>query len=353
MKKITSVVCVLLALTLVVVSLPTVMAAGVKREFLIDGQLDPWYLNFETTKEDDVNNYYIQYLDPYVVKGLVFENYFGELETDAQIYTAYDDAYVYFYIKVWDDDIVKEGTVSDTDIFDEITLRFDPDPASKNTEWIEKLPYEDPKQGDSFVTMHLNQSGEFVVTTYEKAGFTKVGFNGVLLKEYFANPENVCSFVFDEDKSSRVDASSGYGIEVRFPRYDDSCQAYRFSATCKNSGEKDYILATGPLAWGTTGYCVYVTYSQTNPFFTQTFSWGDVNEDKAIDAKDALMVLKAAVGKMELTQKQEILAEVTGDEKIDAKDALEILKYSVKKITKFPVEESITTPTDVTLTDIG
>lgn len=350
MKKITSVVCVLLALTLVVVSLPTVMAEGVKREFLIDGQLDPWYLNFETTKEGDVNNYYIQYLDPYVVKGLMFDNYFGELETDAQLYTAYDDAYVYFYIKVWDDDIVKEGTVSDTDIFDEITLRFDPDPDSKSNAWYKEVAYQDPDQGDSFIKMHLNQAGEFVVTTYEKEGFTKVGFNGVLLKDYFANPENVCGFVFDEDKSSQVDASSGYGIEVRFPRYDDSCQAYRFSATCKNSGEKDIVLATGAPAFG-LGYCFAVYYSSVNPFFTQTFSWGDVNEDKAIDAKDALMVLKASVDKMDLNQKQAVLAEVDGKDGINAKDALEILKYSVKKITKFPIEEIVITPTDVTPTN--
>lgn len=78
--------------------------------------------------------------------------------------------------------------------------------------------------------------------------------------------------------------------------------------------------------------------------------YGDVNGDTKIDAKDALMVLKYAVQKMELTQAQQKAAEVDGKEGIDAKDALEILKYSVKKITKFPIEEIVITPTDVTPT---
>ena len=79
--------------------------------------------------------------------------------------------------------------------------------------------------------------------------------------------------------------------------------------------------------------------------------YGDVNGDTKIDAKDALMVLKYAVQKMELTQAQQKAAEVDGKDGINAKDALEILKYSVKKITKFPIEEIVITPTDVTPTD--
>ncbi len=64
---------------------------------------------------------------------------------------------------------------------------------------------------------------------------------------------------------------------------------------------------------------------------------GDVNEDGKVDAKDALELLKFAVGKNLLTQEQQKAAEVNGDGSIDAKDALEILKYAVGKIEKFPV----------------
>ncbi len=66
---------------------------------------------------------------------------------------------------------------------------------------------------------------------------------------------------------------------------------------------------------------------------------GDVNGDDSVDAKDALLVLKFAVGKAELTETQQIAAEVDGKEGINAKDALEILKFAVKKITVFPIEK--------------
>ena len=67
--------------------------------------------------------------------------------------------------------------------------------------------------------------------------------------------------------------------------------------------------------------------------------YGDVNNDGKIDAKDALEVLKAAVGKGKLTPSQQVLAELNADGQINAKDALLILKRAVKKIDRFPVEE--------------
>ena len=58
---------------------------------------------------------------------------------------------------------------------------------------------------------------------------------------------------------------------------------------------------------------------------------GDVNGDTKINAKDVFLVLKYAVGKIQLTQEQIQGGEVNGDGFINAKDALEILKYSVEK----------------------
>ena len=68
--------------------------------------------------------------------------------------------------------------------------------------------------------------------------------------------------------------------------------------------------------------------------------YGDVNGDQKTDARDALEVLKASVGKVVLTPEQLVAANVNGDDRVDTKDALEILKYTVGKITKFPVEEN-------------
>ena len=65
---------------------------------------------------------------------------------------------------------------------------------------------------------------------------------------------------------------------------------------------------------------------------------GDVDGSGKVDAKDALEVLKASVGKITLTPEQQLAAEVDGKEGIGAKDALEILKFAVQKITQFPIE---------------
>ena len=65
------------------------------------------------------------------------------------------------------------------------------------------------------------------------------------------------------------------------------------------------------------------------------FFYGDVECDRTVNAKDALGVLKYAVGKQLFSQTELILADVNADQKIDAKDALDILKYAVGKIFEF------------------
>ncbi len=63
---------------------------------------------------------------------------------------------------------------------------------------------------------------------------------------------------------------------------------------------------------------------------------GDINADEAINAKDALEVLKAAVGKVTFTEKEGYAADVNNDGEFNAKDALMILQFSVGKRTEFP-----------------
>ncbi len=60
--------------------------------------------------------------------------------------------------------------------------------------------------------------------------------------------------------------------------------------------------------------------------------YGDIDANGTIGAKDALQVLKFAVGKEPFSGKQKLAAEVDRKEGINAKDALEILKFSVSKI---------------------
>ncbi len=63
--------------------------------------------------------------------------------------------------------------------------------------------------------------------------------------------------------------------------------------------------------------------------------YGDVNADKEINAKDALSVLKNAVGKEQFTDVQQKVADVNVDTTINAKDALDMLKLSVGKLGRF------------------
>lgn len=73
--------------------------------------------------------------------------------------------------------------------------------------------------------------------------------------------------------------------------------------------------------------------STSEPIATATpvqFEAGDVNCDKAVNAKDALEVLKHAAKLDMLTEEKITRADVEADEKIDAKDALAILKIAAK-----------------------
>lgn len=59
---------------------------------------------------------------------------------------------------------------------------------------------------------------------------------------------------------------------------------------------------------------------------------GDVDGNGRVDAGDALLVLKFAVDKYELTAPQQLLADMNWDEVLDASDALMILKVAVGKL---------------------
>ena len=62
---------------------------------------------------------------------------------------------------------------------------------------------------------------------------------------------------------------------------------------------------------------------------------GDVNKDGNINANDALIALRAAVGKVDLDDDSIARADVTGDAAVNAKDALEMLQFTVGKREKF------------------
>lgn len=79
----------------------------------------------------------------------------------------------------------------------------------------------------------------------------------------------------------------------------------------------------------------YIGKPDTEPSVT----YGDVNDDKAINSQDALLVLRASVDKFTPTAAQFKAGDVTGDNRLNSIDALWILRYAVKKVQRFPIQE--------------
>lgn len=80
------------------------------------------------------------------------------------------------------------------------------------------------------------------------------------------------------------------------------------------------------------------TAGEEGPEPPVTVKYGDVSGDGFIKADDALLALQASVGKITLSKKQTLAADVDNSSNITATDALLILQYSVGKLTVFPAE---------------
>ena len=128
---------------------------------------------------------------------------------------------------------------------------------------------------------------------------------------------------------------------------DEFDQFYTVTVVGRQVGETVVTVQHGEGSRVCYATCTVKVVEQS-PETPTDITWGDVNQDDKIDAKDALMALKYAVQKIELTAKQKLAAEVNGNDKIDAIDALLILRRTVIKIDKFPIEEIVIPPTDVT-----
>ncbi len=72
--------------------------------------------------------------------------------------------------------------------------------------------------------------------------------------------------------------------------------------------------------------------------------FGDSNNDTQINAKDALQVLRTAVGKENLDRWQTYIADVNIDGAVNAKDALMMLQYAVRKRVDFPAHKTLSEP---------
>ncbi len=70
-----------------------------------------------------------------------------------------------------------------------------------------------------------------------------------------------------------------------------------------------------------------------------TTNWGDGDNNGKINASDALIVLRVAVGKQTVSDEIFVQLDVDASGKLNATDALHILRFAVQKITRFPADQ--------------
>ncbi len=95
----------------------------------------------------------------------------------------------------------------------------------------------------------------------------------------------------------------------------------------------EYTVEGDTITFVATGFSYY-TFAY-DPYGSE--AWipiGDINQDGQINAKDALLALRMAVGKYEASEEQWWAGDVNEDGDVNAKDALEILKFAVGKPSK-------------------
>ena len=289
-----------------------------EKKFVVDGNLDIWYITaLDQYDPKDYNIYDFYELDSYGrdpdnANGVNFYNSPG---TSASAYLGYDEKYVYVYVKVWDDQLVsydlKEEIGSGYDVTmnlpghtgyaDSIEIWFDPDPNSQ-THFADGTPRPpkgsvdengdpvpgaildgfaantpDPEQGD-IQLRYMAVESQFTTRFNDFYNFVKPGYEGLYFEVYINDTENVCPFTFkDEPRTNEYTGavvSSGYGIEARFPRNDDDSKAFAINVACNNAAtsfEESHALAMGAAWWWDYTTSVKVSYNdKKNPFFNQS-----------------------------------------------------------------------------------
>ena len=273
-------------------------ADQMEKKFVVDGNLDVWYLNEGDEVAEDDGNYY-QYVAFSPIEKSDGVSYFADPETFAQGWTAWDDEYVYVYVKVWDDDLIAFDPGGahaglDSSAADSVGIFFDPDPNSQTHTFVydtdkhsgkiideikKDAPLDnffaqtsDPEQGD---TQFRWRPLEDQIDDYHNV--VKPGYKGVSFRDYITNTDNLVTFTFENDtalvEETGIEVSSGFGFEARFPRNNDKSNAYRFHLYAADSSDENwsrYTLATGNAWWMQYDTAWQVYYHKNAPFFTQS-----------------------------------------------------------------------------------
>ena len=375
----------------------SVSAEEVAKEFVIDGNLDVWYLSEEETPSDDYNFYHASTLeaynkDPSNGNGMYF---FDGAETSAEVFMAYDETYIYVYVKCWDDDLgifPEETGVSAKSDSIEVWVDTDPNSQTRHPDGTAKKDSEivgfpnntaDPLQGD--VRFRL-RGADFAVG--DTLGIVKNNYGGATVSEWYRNTENLMPFYFDNEPREVANGnivSSGYGMEVRIPRYDvTGGNACFINVACNNRNNGDdsewYALAMGQAWWLDYSSAYTIIYKDSaNPFFNQDITGKTVKYTQSpyneagmavVEAIDQLPATVTILEKAEVTavvdsynalaDSQKAYVQAYNYEKLKAaadKLGLELqgpaVDTPVDPPVDDPVDPPVDDPADITLGDIN
>ena len=380
----------LLAITLMVTALPTVLASAEEstdKAFVIDGKLDEWYRNDDWAVENGCYRYFKGLDDTLLdVVSRDFNLGMGEMDltefyenVEVEIYVGYDDHYAYFYVDVTDPDI-STGIINDKGEFspnhqqiENIDFYVDTDILS-----CEGAFYQNEESIDDADTHFRMIAHNMEITDAQgsaaegKYTLAQEDFHNPL--EYFRSKVNVFPFQKFDENNQLI----GYGCEARFPLgyyydKDQACAIYYNIAVTNHKTDDDPLvcaITTGKRWWMAydTGVTVFFDPDQPNPFFNQpnpdlTAAQAvdeqiaklpkpeelELNDETAVvnarkaydaltDAQKALVTrlaeLTAAEGKIDELKKaqpQFTPGDVDGNGKINAVDALWVLQSAVGK----------------------
>jgi hypothetical protein len=184
-------VCLLLVALMMVSALPLAMA-DTAAAFVVDGVLDDLYLSDAKTPMSDENDYHFSSLNAYKkANGAQYQ----DNETCAMVYTAYDDNYVYFYVKVWDDELVAYDTAvhPDSSFADSLEIWFDPDPyTATHGEFFNNTM--DANQGD--IQLRFIPNGMMFHDYHNKV---KPGYGNTIFGSWIADASNFKAFTFSDE----------------------------------------------------------------------------------------------------------------------------------------------------------
>ena len=179
----------------------------------------------------------------------------------------------------------------------------------------------EPAVADNTVTVTLsgltaNEEATILVVTDEVALASVTESDIVYIDQLTVAEDGTVTFTLDASAAVPAEPTADVYVDI-YCGYTNMADAAPLSGTAK----------------------IYTYVAPEDPEEPVNVVYGDVNEDSAVNASDAGLILQAFTNKIEFTENQTTAGDVNGDSAINASDAGLVLQFFTNKIEKFPVEQ--------------